>query len=109
MDAIDNDLFSSWLWGELQKRGWDQTQLVKRSGVSQGQISRIMNNTRNPGPNALRKIARALQVPEETAFRAAGVMGNRPEPLEPDLALMLQELSPIDRDLMIALMRRLLD
>ncbi len=102
MDATERDLFSSWLWDELQKRGWDQTQLVKRSGVSQGQISRIMNNTRNPGPDALRKIARALQIPEEAAFRAAGVLGNRPDPLAPDLALMLQELSPVDRELMIA-------
>lgn len=101
--------FASWLWDELKKRGWDQRQLVQRSGVSQAQISRIVNNMRKPGPESVRRIARALQVPEETAFRAAGIMGNRPEPLDPDLATMIRDLSPADRELVVALMRRLLD
>lgn len=105
----DDRDFVDWLWDELNKRGWGQAQLVKRSGVSQSVLSRIMSNSRKPGPEALRKIARALQVPEETAFRAAGVLGNRPEPLAPDIALMIQELSPADRDIIVALMRRLLD
>lgn len=109
MSMTEEYTFASWLWDELNKRGWDQAQLVRRTGVSQSVISRIMSNSRKPGPESLRRIARALQVPEETAFRAAGLLGNRPEPLTPDLALMLQELAPADREIIIALMRRLLD
>jgi len=105
----DDVSFASWLWDEANKRGWGQAELVRRSNISQSQLSRIMGGVRKPGPESVRRIARALQVSEETAFRAAGIMGNRPEPLDPDLATMIRDLSPADRELVVALMRRLLD
>lgn len=66
--------FSTWLQEQLNERGWDQADLVRRSGVSQSQVSRIMTGTRNPGPETSKAIARALRLPPEDVLRQAGIL-----------------------------------
>lgn len=72
--AMENLEFTDWLHNELRRRGWEQADLVRRSGMSQSQISRIMNGMRRPGPEAMTNIARALHVPADEAFRRAGLL-----------------------------------
>lgn len=71
---MENLEFTDWLHNELRRRGWEQADLVRRSGMSQSQISRIMNGMRRPGPEAMTNIARALHVPADEAFRRAGLL-----------------------------------
>ena len=43
-------------------RGWSQTDLAKRAGVSQVQVSRIESGDRGPSLKVLARIRRALEV-----------------------------------------------
>lgn len=71
---MDDNNFSEWLENQLKIRGWTQADLVKASRVTSAQISRILNGTRDPGPDVCNAIARALVIPPETVFRAAGLL-----------------------------------
>jgi transcriptional regulator with XRE-family HTH domain len=64
--------FVAWVQAELNKRGWTPAELVRRGGLSDSQMSRVMNGTRGPGIDFLRGIATAFQIPLDTVFRRAG-------------------------------------
>lgn len=64
--------FIAWLQDQLQQRGWDQSELARRSHITTAHISRIMSGENQAGPEACVKIARALQLPAEVVFREAG-------------------------------------
>ncbi len=66
--------FTDWLTFEMRQRGWTQAELAIRSGVTPGAISHIFSGTRKPGIEMLRGIARALSLPNERVFRAAGAL-----------------------------------
>lgn len=66
--------FSEWLAAELSQRGWHQAELVRRSGLSVGHVSRIITGQRLPGPDAITGIARALKMPAEEVMRQAGLL-----------------------------------
>ena len=58
--------FSDWLTEELNERGWNKSDLAERSGLSRNYTYRIVNGKVNPGADACRGIARALDIPAET-------------------------------------------
>jgi transcriptional regulator with XRE-family HTH domain len=69
--------FISWLQSELDTRGWEQGEIAKRAQaggftLSATQVSRILNGTREAGPDACIAIAYALGLPREEVFRARG-------------------------------------
>ena len=69
--------FSKWLQEQLDKRGWNQRDLVRhvrQAGyeLSPGQLSRIINRTREANPEACIGIAHALGISREEVFRARG-------------------------------------
>lgn len=66
--------FPEWLSGELKHRGWKQIDLAEFSGIAQTSISRVMSGMRSPGPNMCNQIAKALKVPPEEVFKAAGLI-----------------------------------
>jgi len=66
-------MFSDWLLKELNKKDWIQADLARASGLTTASISKYMGG-RIPDESALKKIARALKVPAEEAFRAAGIL-----------------------------------
>lgn len=106
--------FSDWLQSELKKRGWDQADLVKRSGISQSQVSRIMNGMRRPGPEATTSIAKALHIPTDEAFRRAGLLPPENTNLTPSdektLAELIEKvasLSPENQRLVFDLVERI--
>lgn len=71
--------FSKWLQLQLDERGWSQADLSKQSGISAPQIARLMNGTRGIGPEACTAIAKALRIPPESVYRAAGLLPQVPE------------------------------
>lgn len=88
--------FSEWLQDELERQGLTQADLVRSSGLSTAQISRILNMRSEPSKDALISIAYGLHLPPEIVFRAAGLLPDLPSPrdaAEEILGYKLQELS----------------
>ena len=85
---------SEWLSRELDRRGLSQADLVRLSGVTSAQVSRIISGSRGPGEGALRAIADALRLPAEQVFRAAGMLPPDPkkDPLTEEGLHILQQL-----------------
>ena len=44
-----SDKFRAWLSEELDQRGWSQSELARRAGVSQFAVSSVISGNRNPG------------------------------------------------------------
>ncbi len=68
------ETFVDWLENELNKRNWSRADLSRHADISQSAISHIYAGSRKPGKDVCSKIARALKLPEETVFRAAGIL-----------------------------------
>ena len=66
--------FSAWLFTELKLRDWTQADLANKSGLSQGAISKVVNKQRKPGFDFCEGLSRALKLPVETIFEAAGLL-----------------------------------
>ena len=65
-----------------------QTDLAVKAGVTRGAISFVVTGNRRPSPELLSKIADALKLPEELAFRAAGLL----RPINDDLSPQKRQL-----------------
>ena len=79
--------FGEWLKQQIEIKRISQKELSQKSGVTPAQISRIIGGTRGVGPDALMGIARALKLPNETVFRAAGLL-----PAVDELDAMIEEI-----------------
>jgi|GEM_PF-611386 transcriptional regulator with XRE-family HTH domain len=80
--------FKDWVLNWLNKKGWNQAELAARAGVTRTAISDILSGRRNPGPDLCTAIARALNLPPETVFRAAGLLPPVPASEEQQDTLM---------------------
>ncbi len=74
-----NTDFPEWLQERLKLRDMTQADLARESGLTSAAISRIMNGSRRPGPDACRAIAKALEMEEVDVFRQAGLLSPEPE------------------------------
>ncbi|MFN8489877.1 MAG: helix-turn-helix transcriptional regulator [Caldilineaceae bacterium] len=63
---------------ELNKRGWSQRELARRANLSPTSISEVMASKRGPGKRFCQAVAKALQVPPERIFQAAGIIDPPP-------------------------------
>ena len=102
--------FSNWLKEELKARGWNQSNLARRSNITSGQISRIISGTRGIGPDACHAIARALNIPSERVFRKAGFLPSRPHVIgeqKEELDDYYEALSQADRGRLVAIAKTL--
>ncbi len=64
--------FADWLNSNLNERGWNQNDLVQRSGLSQGAVSKVLSGLRNPGLEFCEGMAKAFHIPVEIVFEKAG-------------------------------------
>ena len=71
MNLLD---FSAWLQKQLDDREWRPTELARRANMSDAAVSRIMRGERKADPDSLIAIAKALKIPAEQVFRAAGIL-----------------------------------
>lgn len=66
--------FSDWLVLTLEEKDWSQADLARQAEVSPAAISDIISGRRNVGKNTAKAIAKALKLPPEQVFRAAGIL-----------------------------------
>lgn len=103
--------FKEWLAWELDERDWSYSELARRAGVSAQQVSFVMNDRRNPGPEFALGIARAFNIPPEFVFERAGLLPtssvNSPN-LKEATHLFLQLSNRQQQDILV-MMRALID
>ena len=66
--------FAEWLQSEIDKRGWSQSDCARAADLNRAVINKLLNGKSKPQPATLVAIARALKIPIETAYRAAGLL-----------------------------------
>lgn len=110
--------FGEWLDHEISRRGWSQSELARRGGVSASAVQQVVTGITRPGPRVCQAVARAFEMPPEEVFRLAGLLTtSRPvrdgrrivyEVNGDDLILDLwRALSPEDQAIVRDLMERL--
>jgi transcriptional regulator with XRE-family HTH domain len=99
--------FADWLQAELQRRGWNQAELARRSGITSGQISRVLNREQSAGLETMRAVAQALEVSLYDVFVRAGLLPARSErdSLVQQLIDMLADLPRADQEEILELAR----
>jgi len=92
--------FSDWILDELRERDWSQADLARKSGLTRATISYYLGpKSKSPDENALRKIAKAFNLPVEFVFQKAGILPSNPEEDDPFIAEIIfitRELPPND-------------
>lgn len=78
--VVNNSFFSEWLQQELSKRGWAQSELARRAGLTRGAISSLVSGRNNPKAETCVAIARAFDLPPETVLMAADLLPEIPPP-----------------------------
>lgn len=66
--------FSEWLQSEMDKRGWSQSDLARSAELNRAVINKLLNGKSHPHPATLEAISRALRIPLEVIYRAAGLL-----------------------------------
>lgn len=70
--------FVEWLQSELDSRGWRPIDLIKKSGIDSGLLSKIQSGERRPGLDTCRAIARAFSMRDVDVLRIAGLIDEKP-------------------------------
>ncbi len=66
--------FIEWLDKQREKHGWTRAKLARMAGVSPTIIYLIANGKREPGSLLCNGMAKALNLPREEVYRAAGLL-----------------------------------
>lgn len=88
--------FPEWLQREIDERGWSWNKLSDIAGLSSGTIYNIKDGTRGVGENSLSAIAKALKMPQEEVFRAAGLL--KPKKSDARAERLLYQIEQLDED-----------
>lgn len=101
--------FSEWLQKELDQRGWTQSHLSRVAGIARGTLSNISSGNREMGPDTALAIARALNIPPEAVFRAAGLLPPEPkaDPILERVNHLLSQLPEDDQENILGLVEAL--
>jgi transcriptional regulator with XRE-family HTH domain len=105
---MGND-FVSWVEGEIKARGWSQSDLSRKSGITTAQISRVLNRERMPGIEFCKGIARAFELKDIQVLELAGLAtDSEPSKFSPIVeaaATMLNQLPEDDQEEIRAMVR----
>jgi len=71
--------FSEWLQAEIDKRGWSQSDLARSADLNRAVINKLLNGKSHAQPATLEAISRALKIPIEITYRAAGLLPSNSE------------------------------
>jgi DNA-binding XRE family transcriptional regulator len=74
--------FITWLDKQAEKHRWTRAKLAKLAGVSPTAIYMIANGKREPGSYLCNGLAKALNLPREEVYRAAGLLQTTSHPSE---------------------------
>lgn len=100
------DKLADWITGQLEEKGWSQSELAKRSGASRPLVSQVLSGEMSPSADFCIKVAQALDEAPEKLLRLAGILPSAPAS-EDDATL--QELTDLARNLSPEQRRQLLD
>lgn len=67
-------IFGDWLLERLKEKDMSQAELARAADISRASISDVISGRRNIGNDLAVSIARALRIPPEQIFRAAGIL-----------------------------------
>ena len=105
------EAFISWLESELNKRDWTPSDLARKAGLRAASVTRVLDGTRNAGPDVSLAIARALNLPDVMVFRRAGLLSSKSE-IEPEVEEamhLFQQLEEDQREFVLRSMRAWLE
>ncbi len=104
MTRID---FPKWLREELSRQQMIPAELSRRSGITEGTISRILSGARRPKIETVKEIARALMLDENYVLGAAGFISPAPEinPQHAELTHLFDMLPKKEQREIIAIIR----
>lgn len=82
MSPMDNEIdFPQWLQSKMDEREWGQSDLAHKARINRQVIWGYLNRKRGkPDEDQLKAIAKALEIPVEEIYRAAGILPPEPEP-----------------------------
>lgn len=72
--TVEMDTFSAWLVQELDKRGWNQAELHRKSSLSKTVISDVIAEKALPGFEFCIGVAKAFKIPADLVMRLAGLL-----------------------------------
>lgn len=94
-------MFSDWLEKELSGRGWSHSELARRAGLSQVQVSGVISGQRKPGCEFCIKVAQALELSPVLILVKAGILPTSPgaddSPIIQEIVELSRSLSPADQ------------
>jgi len=103
------DSFGMWLQQQREKLGISQAELARLAGLNRAVVNKMENNATKPEAETLLATSRALKLPPETVFRAAGLLPPKPEHneriTEATYILSMLEEEDIDEIIQIARMK----
>src|SRR5512139_1067770 len=112
MSAVGERIyFSEWLQTEMNKRGWSQSDLARAADLNRAVINKLLNGKSHPQPATLEAISRALKLPLETTYRAAGLLpanSENDETLEEAIHVLKSIHSAQRKTTAVALLRALI-
>jgi transcriptional regulator with XRE-family HTH domain len=103
--------FSEWLQAEMNKRGWSQSDLARAADLNRAVINKLLNGKSHPQPATLEAISRALKIPIETTYRAAGLLpvnGDHDDTLEEAIYVLRNIHSAQRKATAVALLKALI-
>lgn len=98
--------FADWLRVQLRERGWSESELARRAGVSRSAINLITNEKTSPGYEVASGIADAFGLRREDVFRIAGLL---PPLSEAEDKALLEELVEVVKQLPISVQADVLE
>lgn len=101
------DKFSDWLLEQLREKEWSQADLARASGLTRATISYYLGpKSKKPDETAIRKIAKALNLPIDLVYEKAGILPPKPElsPIKRALFHLAEGLPDSDIESAIALL-----
>ena len=111
-DVGERIYFSEWLQAEMNKRGWSQSDLARAADLNRAVINKLLNGKSHPQPSTLEAISRALKIPVEIIYRAAGLLpanSDHDETVEEALYVLKNIHSAQRKATAVALLRALMD
>lgn len=99
-----------WIEEEVDTRGWNFSELSRRSELSPGTISDVLSGRTQPGLRFCNGIASALGAPPERVFRMAGllppiIIGSETEKRQQECMEYFQYLPPEDQERLVGIAR----
>ena len=88
----------AWVSEEIERRGWSQGELARRSGISRPLISQVLAGDVPPSADFGIKIAHALGEAPEKVLRLAGILpASEDDPTLTQIVDIMRNLSPEQR------------